>query len=75
MIDETTEVVGATVGKGINSNKVPTLKDYGTILTKLAENTIFLTYCIITSIRSVIQQMLIISVGKIRSYCWKAATN
>jgi hypothetical protein len=75
MIDEATEVVGATVDKGINGNKVPTLKDYGTNLTKLAENAIFLTYCIITSTRSIIQQMLIISAGKIRSYCWKAATN
>jgi hypothetical protein len=75
MIDETTEVVGATIGKGINGNKVPTLKDYGTNLTKLVENAIFLTYCIITSTRSIIQQMLIISAGKIRSYCWKATTN
>lgn len=75
MIDETTEVVGATVDKGIHGNNVPTLKDNGTNLTKLAENTIFLTYCIITSTRSVIQQMFIISAGKIRSYCLKAATN
>lgn len=75
MIGETTEAVGAGVGGGSSGNKMPTLEEYGTNLTKLAEEVIFLTYCIITSTNSVIKLMLIISAGKIRSCCWKAATD
>jgi hypothetical protein len=75
MIGETTEAVGAGVGGGSSGNKMPTLEDYGTNLTKLAEEVIFPTHCIIISTSYVIKLMLIISAGKIRSCCWKAATN
>jgi hypothetical protein len=44
MIGETTEAVGAGVGGGSSGNKMPTLEEYGTNLTKLAEEVIFLTY-------------------------------
>ncbi|CAM6051898.1 unnamed protein product [Sphagnum compactum] len=37
MVGESTESVGAGVGGGSNSNKMPTLEEYGTNLTKLAE--------------------------------------
>ncbi|KAG5537289.1 hypothetical protein RHGRI_024661 [Rhododendron griersonianum] len=37
MIGESTEAVGAGVGGGSSSNKMPTLEEYGTNLTKLAE--------------------------------------
>ncbi|KAK3136388.1 hypothetical protein QOZ80_5BG0433260 [Eleusine coracana subsp. coracana] len=37
MIGETTEAVGAGVGGGSSGNKMPTLEEYGTNLTKLAE--------------------------------------
>ena len=41
MIGETTEAVGAGVGGGSSGNKMPTLEEYGTNLTKLAEEVIF----------------------------------
>jgi hypothetical protein len=37
MVGESTESVGAGVGGGSSSNKMPTLEEYGTNLTKLAE--------------------------------------
>ncbi|XP_064968076.1 chaperone protein ClpC1, chloroplastic [Musa acuminata AAA Group] len=37
MVGETTEAVGAGVGGGSSGNKMPTLEEYGTNLTKLAE--------------------------------------
>jgi len=37
MVGENTEAVGAGVGGGTSSNKMPTLEEYGTNLTKLAE--------------------------------------
>jgi ATP-dependent Clp protease ATP-binding subunit ClpC len=37
MLGESTESVGAGVGGGSSSNKMPTLEEYGTNLTKLAE--------------------------------------
>ncbi|KAK6928588.1 Clp ATPase, C-terminal, partial [Dillenia turbinata] len=37
MVGESTEAVGAGVGGGTSSNKMPTLEEYGTNLTKLAE--------------------------------------
>ncbi|KAL3818483.1 hypothetical protein ACJIZ3_004388 [Penstemon smallii] len=37
MVGESTEAVGAGVGGGSSSNKTPTLEEYGTNLTKLAE--------------------------------------
>jgi ATP-dependent Clp protease ATP-binding subunit ClpC len=37
MVGESTEAVGAGVGGGSSSNKMPTLEEYGTNLTKLAE--------------------------------------
>lgn len=49
MIGETTEAVGAGVGGGSSGNKMPTLEEYGTNLTKLAEEVIFLSYCDIIS--------------------------
>ncbi|VAI15162.1 unnamed protein product [Triticum turgidum subsp. durum] len=42
MIGETTEAVGAGVGGGSSGNKMPTLEEYGTNLTKLAEEVITL---------------------------------
>jgi ATP-dependent Clp protease ATP-binding subunit ClpC len=38
MVGESTEAVGAGVGGGSSSNKMPTLEEYGTNLTKLAED-------------------------------------
>jgi hypothetical protein len=64
MIGETTEAVGAGVGGGSSGNKMPTLEEYGTNLTKLAEEVIFPTHCIIISTSYVIKLMLIICVGK-----------
>lgn len=37
MVGENTEAVGAGVGGGTTGNKMPTLEEYGTNLTKLAE--------------------------------------
>uniref|UniRef100_A0A0D6R715 Clp R domain-containing protein n=1 Tax=Araucaria cunninghamii TaxID=56994 RepID=A0A0D6R715_ARACU len=37
MVGESTEAVGAGVGGGSSSNKMPTLEEYGTNLTKMAE--------------------------------------
>lgn len=37
MVGESTENIPATVGPGGGSNKMPTLEEYGTNLTKLAE--------------------------------------
>jgi hypothetical protein len=42
MVGESTESVGAGVGGGSSSNKMPTLEEYGTNLTKLAEEVWFL---------------------------------
>ncbi|KAL2552673.1 Chaperone protein ClpC1 [Forsythia ovata] len=40
MVGESAEVVGAGVGGGSSGNKMPTLEEYGTNLTKLAEERI-----------------------------------
>jgi ATP-dependent Clp protease ATP-binding subunit ClpC len=40
MVGESTESVGAGVGGGSSSNKMPTLEEYGTNLTKLAEEVV-----------------------------------
>lgn len=40
MVGESTEAVGAGVGGGTTGNKMPTLEEYGTNLTKLAEEVI-----------------------------------
>ena len=37
MVGENTEAVGAGVGGGTTGTKMPTLEEYGTNLTKLAE--------------------------------------
>jgi ATP-dependent Clp protease ATP-binding subunit ClpC len=37
MVGESTEAVGAGVGGGSSGTKMPTLEEYGTNLTKLAE--------------------------------------
>lgn len=41
MVGESTEAVGAGVGGGSSGNKMPTLEEYGTNLTKLAEEVTF----------------------------------
>jgi ATP-dependent Clp protease ATP-binding subunit ClpC len=51
MVGESTEAVGAGVGGGSSGQKMPTLEEYGTNLTKLAEEVFFflpfgLLYCI-----------------------------
>ena len=69
MIGETTEAVGAGVGGGSSGNKMPTLEEYGTNLTKLAEEVIFLTYYIIRGTSAGLEVILIMSAGKARS-CW-----
>lgn len=40
MVGESAEAVGAGVGGGTSGNKMPTLEEYGTNLTKLAEEVI-----------------------------------
>jgi ATP-dependent Clp protease ATP-binding subunit ClpC len=41
MVGESTEnLAGSTVGPGSSNNKMPTLEEYGTNLTKLAEEVI-----------------------------------
>lgn len=42
MVGESTETVGAGVGGGSSGQKLPTLEEYGTNLTKLAEEVLFL---------------------------------
>lgn len=37
MVGESTEAVGASVGGASSGSKMPTLEEYGTNLTKLAE--------------------------------------
>lgn len=37
MVGENTEAVGVRSGSGSSGNKMPTLEEYGTNLTKLAE--------------------------------------
>lgn len=46
MVGESTEVVGAGVGGGASANKMPTLEEYGTNLTKLAEEVIAQFSCL-----------------------------
>jgi hypothetical protein len=70
MIGETTEAVGAGVGGGSSGNKMPTLEEYGTNLTKLAEEVIFLTYYILRGTSAGLEVILIMSAGKARSCCW-----
>lgn len=41
MVGESTEAVGAGVGGGSSGTKMPTLEEYGTNLTKLAEEVFF----------------------------------
>jgi hypothetical protein len=41
MVGESTEAVGAGVGGGSSNNKMPTLEEFGTNLTKLAEEVSF----------------------------------
>jgi hypothetical protein len=52
MIGETTEAVGAGVGGGSSGNKMPTLEEYGTNLTKLAEEVIHFFYIDVISTSS-----------------------
>ena len=42
MVGESAEAVGAGVGGGTSGTKMPTLEEYGTNLTKLAEEVIVL---------------------------------
>jgi ATP-dependent Clp protease ATP-binding subunit ClpC len=44
MVGEGADSVGATVGSGSSSNKMPTLEEYGTNLTKLAEEVTYYSY-------------------------------
>lgn len=44
MVGESTEAVGAGVGGGSSGNKMPTLEEYGTNLTKLAEEVIHTSF-------------------------------
>ena len=46
MVGESTEAVGAGVGGGSSGNKMPTLEEYGTNLTKLAEEVISISISI-----------------------------
>lgn len=41
MVGESGEAVSATVGGGSSGNKMPTLEEYGTNLTKLAEEVVW----------------------------------
>ena len=43
MVGESTEAVGAGVGAGSSGNKMPTLEEYGTNLTKLAEEVVYIS--------------------------------
>lgn len=46
MVGESTEAVGAGVGGGSSGNKMPTLEEFGTNLTKMAEEVIlWLSFC------------------------------
>lgn len=47
MVGESADAVGAGVGGGSSGNKMPTLEEYGTNLTKLAEEVLF-SICPIT---------------------------
>jgi hypothetical protein len=47
MVGESTEAVGAGVGGGSSGQKMPTLEEYGTNLTKLAEEVFFLSFVLV----------------------------
>lgn len=53
MVGESTEAVGAGVGGGSSGTKMPTLEEYGTNLTKLAEEVLIFNYaCFMIPVRS-----------------------
>jgi ATP-dependent Clp protease ATP-binding subunit ClpC len=43
MVGESNEAIGAGVGGGSSGTKMPTLEEYGTNLTKLAEEVVYIT--------------------------------
>lgn len=45
MVGESAEAVAAGLGSGSSSNKMPTLEEYGTNLTKLAEEVVMIFKC------------------------------
>lgn len=49
MVGESAEAVAAGVGSGSSSNKMPTLEEYGTNLTKLAEEVVMIFKCCVKS--------------------------
>lgn len=62
MVGESAEAVGAGVGGGSSGNKMPTLEEYGTNLTKLAEEVLFFSssvYFILKLIRGISEALLV----------------
>ena len=45
MVGESAEAVAAGLGGGSSSNKMPTLEEYGTNLTKMAEEVFLVSRC------------------------------
>ena len=54
MVGENTDAVGAGVGGGSSGNKMPTLEEYGTNLTKLAEEVCFAIFTILVAYYEVV---------------------
>ena len=81
MVGESADSVTATVGPGSSGNKMPTLEEYGTNLTKLAEEVIESLYLLMTYDmihqcgHRLIMFILLSFAGKIGSCSWKAAAN
>ena len=57
MVGESTEAVGAGVGGGASGQKMPTLEEYGTNLTKLAEEVFFVSPFGLFSHKGAIKEM------------------
>ena len=89
MVGESTEAVGVGAGQGTSGNKMPTLEEYGTNLTKLAEEVswdillmfvcrlsfvMLLLFIVRRPVFNILYFILAFS-GKAGSCCWKTTTN
>lgn len=78
MVGESTEAVGAGVGGGSSGNKMPTLEEYGTNLTKLAEEVVATLIASLEYLKQcpfqLTKRILYLS-GKVGPCCWEATTN
>lgn len=75
MVGESIEDVGAGLGGGSSGQKMPTLEEYGTNLTKLAEEVFFfLTFGLLYCISELVNKTslsIFFSAGKTQPSCWQ----